>query len=260
LAGNIWVSASGMETESWRINAFANDIANVNTTGFKAQLPLSTNIAPGAAYPAGLAVGPGVPPTVLAGGGASPTAILQDMSQGAPTITGRPLDLYIAGNGFFAVQPPGGATVYTRDGRFSPNAAGTLVDGQGRDLLGLNSQPIQLPQGASGVQVASDGQVTAVVGGVTKQVGQIGLTLPAAPQGLQGSGAGAWVATPSAGTLTTVTPGQGQAGTLHSGMLEGSNSDLASLLPGLLSAQQAYAMNSRALGVSLQMWSLDNQL
>jgi flagellar basal-body rod protein FlgG len=261
MAVNLSVSASGMQTQSWRIDALANDIANVNTTGFKAQLPVSSTTTPGLAYPAGLAVGPGVPPDVLAGGGAAPLAILQDMAEGAASPTGRPLDLYIAGNGLFAVQAPGGGgPVYTRDGRFSLNGAGTLVDGAGRALLDVNGQPIRLPQGVTGIEVSPQGEVSAVLGGARTQIGQIGLTLVAEPQGLQGWGTGVWVATPATGKLTVLPPGKGQAGTLRSGMLEASNASLATLLPDLLAAQQSYALNARALDVSLQMWSLDNQL
>lgn len=260
MAGNIWVSASGMQTDSWAIDAYANDIANINTTGFRAQLPVAAATAPGAAYPAGLAVGPAVAPNVLAGGGAIPLTLLQNTAQGGAQPTGRPLDLYIAGSGYFALQAQGGGTLYTRDGRLSIDASGTLVDAQGRAVLSVGGKPIQVPPGASGVQVGADGSVTAVVKGATQTVGQIGLALPVSAQGMQGVGTGALAATPAAGKITTLAPGQGQAGRLQSGMLEDSNSNLSVLLPDLLSAQQAYAMNARALSTSLQMWSLDNQL
>jgi len=258
--GEIWVSASGMQTEAWRIDALANDIANVDTAGFKAQLPTAGDTAPGGVYPAGLVVGPAAPPAVLAVGGESPLGLRLDMSQGAARLTDRPLDLDVAGLGLFAVQDAGGATLYTRNGRFTMDASGTVVDEQGRSLLSLTGGPIHLPAGATDLQVTGQGEISAMVNGARTQVAQIGLILPTDPQGLRGQGVGTWAATPAAGALTTVAPGQGGAGSLHAGALEGSNADLSALLPDLLAAQRAYEMNSRAYGVGLQLWTLSNHL
>lgn len=260
MPGEIWVSASGMQTDAWRIDALANDIANVDTVGFKAQLPSSGNSAPGSAYPAGLAVGPAIAPDVLAGGGVRPLGLRLDMSQGAATLTNRPLDLDIAGGGLFALQDPGGTTLYTRNGRFFVDANGALVDAQGRSLLSLQGQSIHVPSGASDVQVSDTGEISAMIGGKRIAVAQIGLVISTDSQGLQGLGVDTWEATPAAGALTTVAPGTGAAGRLQSGALEGSNADLSALLPDLLTAQRAYQMNSRAFGVGLQLWTLANQL
>ncbi len=260
MSGNLWISASGMETRSWQISGLANDIANTDTPGFKAQLPVSGEAAPRAAYPGGVAGGPAAPGAVLAGGGVVPLSLRVDFSEGPLQHTGRPLDLAVVGNGLFALRDAAGATVYTRQGAFSVDAAGHLVDGAGRLLLGLGGKPLTLPAGATGVSVDRAGVVSALVGGRSQTVGHLGLAVPADPQGLTGAGPGVWRAGPAAGAVAMLSPGSGAAGHLAGGFLEQSNASLTTLLPSLLSAQRAYQMNARAFSVGLQVWNLANQL
>ena len=260
VSGNLWISASGMETRSWQIAALANDVANTDTAGFKAQLPVSAAVAPLAAYPGGLAGGGAAPGAVLAGGGVVPLSLRVDFSQGPLQHTGRPLDLAIVGNGLFTLRNAAGTTVYSRQGAFLVDAAGHLVDGAGRQLLGLQGKPLTLPAGATAVAVDRTGGVSALVGGHRQTVGQVGLSVPADPQGLTGSGPGVWQAGPASGAVAVLPPGTGAAGHLASGFLEQSNASLTTLLPSLLSAQRAYQMNARAFSVGLQVWNLANQL
>lgn len=260
MLGNLWVSASGMQTDSWRITALANDIANVNTPGFQALLPGTTNTAPLAVYAAGLAGGAPAVGAVLAGGGTTPAGLRLDLTPGGVRPTGRPLDVAVQGAGFFALRTAAGQTVYTRAGRFFVDGAGGVVDGAGRALLDAQGRAIRLPPGAAGPEVSAAGEVTALVGGKRQGIAQIGLVLPTNAQGLVGVGVGTLAATPAAGPLHTFTPGRGPAGALQSGVLEGSNASLATLLPSLLSAQRAYQINARAFAVGLQMEQLTNQL
>ncbi len=249
-----------METRAWQMDALANDVANTDTAGFKAQLPVGAAVAPQAAYPGGLASGPAAPGAVLSGGGVVPQALRVDFSEGPLQHTGRPLDLAIVGNGLFALRNAAGATVYTRQGAFLVDAAGNVVDAAGRRLLGLGGHPLTLPAGAASVAVDRGGAVSALVGGHRQTVGQLGLSVPADPQGLTGAGPGVWHAGAAAGAVAVSAPGSGAAGHVASGFLEQSNASLTTLLPSLLSVQRAYQMNARAFSVGLQVWNSANQL
>ena len=262
MGGQIWVSAAGLETRSSEVDTLAQDIANVNTPGFKALLPLDTNMAPQPVYPAGLSVGPAVPPNVLAGGGAAPIASDVDWSEGSLAQTGQPLDLAIVGPGLFMLRDAAGHTEYARGGSFQLDSAGHITDADGRLLLDDNGQPITLPPGSGSPDVHADGTLTvaAAAGGSSPStVARLGLAFPTAPQGMQQSGFGVWAAGPGAGPVVTAAP-DGTSTRIQSGVLEDSNSDLTVLLPRLLAAQQAYAANARGVSVGLQLWQLTNQL
>lgn len=260
MGGQLWISAAGLETGSATVDALAQDIANVNTPGFKSLLPVPGAAAPEPEYAAGLTAGPVAPAEVLGGGGVSPTVEDVDWSQGSLAQTGAPLDLALLGPGLFMLRDASGATVYTRSGAFSLDASGQLTDPQGRLLLDAQGQPLALPTGAADPQVAPNGTVTAIPagGGAAVTVGRIGIAMPEAPQGMSASGS-VWTAPASAGRVA-VTVADGQGIRVVSGALEQSNADLTSLLPRLAEAQQAYALNARAVTVGLSLWQTDNQL
>ncbi len=262
MAGEIWISATGLQARSQEIDVLANDIANIDTPGFKALLPQSADVAPLAAYPAGLAVGPANPQAVYAGGGSSPPALELDLSEGPVQQTGRSMDAAIIGQGFFALTDPAAPTaapVYTRAGRFFMDSSGQIVDGEGRHLLGSNGSPLRVPAGASHPRIAADGTVTATTASGDITVGRIGLAYPTNPQGLAGSGFGVWIAPAGAGKVPLTAP-DARRSRIDGAALEQSNTDLASMLPQVLSAQRAYEANARALDVDLQLWSMSNQL
>jgi flagellar basal body rod protein FlgG len=260
VGGQIWVSAAGLETGAATVDALAQDIANVNTPGFKSLLPVPGEAAPQAVYAAGFTAGPVAPAQVLAGGGVSPLAEDVDWAQGSLAETGDPLDLALLGPGLFMLRGASGATVYTRSGAFGLDAAGHLTDAEGRLLLDAQGQPLTLPRGATAPQVGPDGTVTAIPagGGAAVTVGRIGLALPEAPQGMAASGS-VWTAPGTAGRVAVTAP-DGSSTRVVSGALEQSNADLASLLPRLAEAQQAYALNARAVTIGLSLWQTDNQL
>lgn len=258
----MWVSAAGMRSSSWALDALANDVANVNTPGFKAVMPEVSSLAPVAAYPAGLAGGPKVQPVVLADGGAVPARLILNDSQGGLRQTGQPLDLAVNGSGMFTLRTAAGGVVYTRAGAFGVDANGTVVDGQGQALLGVSGQPLVLPAGAqpSTVSVAGNGVLTVQVAGQTQTVGQVGLALVPDPQQLVGTATGDWAAGPGTGPISVVAPGSGGAGQLASGFLESSNVSLARVLPDVLAAERAYQLNAQALTASDKMATQVNQL
>lgn len=262
MAGEIWVSAAGLQARSQEIETLANDVANVDTTGFKALLPDPTDTAPLPAYPAGLSVGPATPLDVFAGGGAAPSPPELDVSEGPLVTTGRSMDAAILGQGFFALRDPAnpaGAPVYARAGRFFADSAGHVVDADGRSLLGADGNPLRLPLGARDPRILSDGTVTADTASGPVTAGRIGLAYPTNAQGLVGSGFGVWAQSASTGSVPLAVP-DGKRSRLQVGALEQSNTDLSTVLPQLLSAQRAYEANSRALNVGLQLWTMSNQL
>lgn len=259
MAGGMWVAAAGLQATTWAIDALANDVANVDTAGFKAVLPDVSSIAPGANYPAGLAVGPNVQPQVLGGGGAEPLRLLLDTAQGPLQQTGDPLNLAVNGPGYFSLQGSN-AVVYTRAGAFSLDANRTVVDGQGQPLLDAKGKPLVVPAGATGLAVSQTGVLSATVGGQPQTVGQIGLAMIPDPQQLVGLPGGDWSAPAAAGTIAIVTPGSGGSGPLASGYLEDSNVSLAQVLPDLLAAERAYQLNAQALSASTSMATKTNQL
>ncbi len=259
MAGEMWVSAAGLATTAWTIDALANDVANVSTPGFKALLPQVASAAPGRAYPAGLAGGPQVQPEVLADGGVGPQRLLLDESQGALEPTGQPLDLAVQGAGWFAVRA-NGQTVYTRAGNFHPDATGTLVDPLGRALLGAKGQTLVLPADGSDPAVDAQGRLIVQVNGAPTVVGTVGLALVPDQQAMSGASGGAWTVTQASGPATLVAPGQQGAGTLAAGYLEGSNVSLDTVLPALLAAERAYQLNAEALNTSVQMWQQSDQV
>jgi flagellar basal-body rod protein FlgG len=266
--GGLWVSAAGMEARSSEINVWANDVANVDTPAFQAEQPSLADAVPGNAYPSlvnpagqpGALAALGAPPEVLQAGGVAPGPVLINTSQAPLQWTGRPLDVAIQGAGWFQVALPGGGVAYTRDGRFSPDAQGVLVDGEGHPLLADTGQPLRVPAGASAVSIAPDGRVLAMVTGRQQVLGRLALAVPADPQGMVPAPDGVWLPTPAAGVLRQVAPGSPGAAPLVPGALAESNVDLTQVLTDILSAQAAYQANSRAFAVALSMWSAANRI
>lgn len=253
--GGLSISAAGMQTSSWNLDTLGQDMANVDTSGFSALLPAQSNLAPGPIYPAGL--GASAPSAAVGqGAGAVPDAVIVDTSEGPLTATGQPLDMAIAGPGYFAVAAPGGPTAYTRNGHFTVNPAGMVVNDQGQALLSVQGRPIVLPPGASGLHVGADGVLS--VG--TAAVAQIGVTLPANAQGMVGSGTGELVASPAAGALAVSAPGTGGAGGIRDGFLEGSNVNWSATLTDMISAERSFQASAQAYKVALDLWTRSNQL
>ena len=262
MAGEIWVSAAGLQARTQEIDTLANDVANLDTTGFKALMPEPTDTAPLAAYPAGLSVGPANPLAVFADGGSIAAATELDLSEGGLQTTNRALDVAIVGPGFFALRDPAnptGAPVYTRAGRFFVDSGGGIVDAEGRSLLGVGGNPLRLPAGAFAPRILPDGTVSASTASGPVTVGRIGLASPTNPQGLVGSGFGAWGQGPTVGNVPIAAPDVRRS-RLQAGALEQSNTALSAVLPQILEAQRAYEANARALSVGMQLWSMSNQL
>jgi flagellar basal-body rod protein FlgG len=256
----LYTAATGMQAQQINIDTIANNIANVNTTGFKQgraefQDLLYQNIrtagtasSSSTTYPVGLQLGLGT----------RPVATARIFSQGDFQQTGNPLDLVIQGQGFFQVRLPSGETAYTRDGTFHLNAQGALVTAEGNVL----EPQITIPAAAQNVVIGADGTVSVTLAGqnAAQQVGSLQLASFQNPGGLNPVGGNLFLATTASGDAITGTPGQTGLGTINQGFLEQSNVDIVKEMVNMIVAQRAYEVNSRAIRVADDMLSQINNL
>ncbi len=256
----LYTAATGMMAQQTNMDVISNNLANVNTTGFKhsranfqdlmsqEMRPAGATVADGVTTPTGLEVGLGVKP--------SSTETMFD--QGTFQNTGNQYDVAIQGNGFFQVLLPSGATGYTRDGSFNVDSQGKLVTSSGYAV-----QPeITIPTDATAVSIGGDGtvQVTTASSTTPQTVGQIQLANFSNPAGLENIGENNFAPTAASGTPVTGTAGQNGFGTLSQGMLEGSNVQIVQEMVNMITAQRAYETNSKAIQTASQMLQTANQL
>jgi len=250
-----------MQAQQLNVEVISNNIANMNTTGFKRQRaefqdllyqnlerPGATTSATGTVAPLGIQVGAGV----KAG------SIGRVTEQGSLTRTDNTTDLAISGRGYFQVQMPDGTTSYTRAGNFAISADGLLVTSQGFPI-----QPnITVPSDAVSVSIARDGVVSVVQQGqsTAQQVGQIEIATFINPAGLEASGDNLFVQTAASGDPNTATPGSAGYGTLMQGTLETSNVNPVEEISALIVAQRAYEMNAKVITASDEMLQTANQV
>lgn len=253
------VARTGLDAQAQRMRVIANNLANVNTTGFKRDraqfetLAYQTMTAPGAAssgetqYATGMALGSGVQMTG--------TARLN--SQGALSTTDNPFDLAIEGDGFFQVTMPDGRIGYTRAGNFNLSAEGEIVTPEGYAL-----QPqIQVPEGTQSVTIGSDGTVSAMLPGSSEatQLGQIELARFVNPAGLQALGSNLLVETAASGAPQVGTAGAEGRGSIRQGALEASNVNVVQELVDMIETQRAYEVSSKMITATDEMLRNANQ-
>lgn len=254
-------SATGMAAQQIVLDNTANNLANLNTTGFKTSevefqdMLYSTLRPPGAQsansvqLPTGVQIGNGV----RVGGNT------RLFSNGALNLTGNPLDLAIDGSGFFQVNTPDGVPRYTRDGTFRANSTGQLVTADGWTV----QPPITIPQDVISVSVGTDGTVSVTTASNPTQstsVGTLQLTRFANPAGLSAEGSNLFSQTAASGTATPFTAGTNGTGMIRGGFLENSNVDVVKELVNMISAQRAYEFNTKSIKVADEMLSSTNDL
>ncbi|MFO0968397.1 MAG: flagellar basal-body rod protein FlgG [Gemmataceae bacterium] len=254
-------SASGMTTQQMVLDNTANNLANVNTTGFKRSnldfqdLIYTTLRQPGAdsvqgqQIPTGLQIGHGVR---VAGN-------TRNFSIGSIEQTGNALDIAVEGAGFLKVSMPDGSFRYTRDGGLRMNANGQLVTADGFFV----EPRLTIPQDATSVTVGNDGTVSVITSGspnTSQNVGQLLVTRFVNPAGLKAEGRNLFSESPASGTAQDVQPGQQGTGLLRGGFLERSNVDVVQELVNLIQAQRAYEFNTKAIRVADEMLSSTNEL
>jgi len=255
-----FTSATGMRSQELMIDNTANNLANVNTNGFKrsqidfADLQYAIQRSPGTE----VAVGQPAPIGVEIGSGVRVLGTTKVFTPGVLEETGHPTDVAIEGDGFFKVTNANGDERYTRDGAFHPDAQGLLVTGDGFVLDGN----ITIPNGISpsSIQIGADGTVTGIQNGVLATLGQIQLYSFRNPAGLSSEGGNLYSQTPASGDAIAGTPGLEGLGTLRQFFLESSNVEVVKELVQLITAQRAYEINSRAVRAGDEMLSNISQL
>lgn len=246
-------AATGMEAQETRLDVTANNIANVSTAGFKKSRAEFQDLMYQTLRAAGAPSGQGAsaPTGTQVGSGVRVASTERMHSEGELRQTGNPLDVAIEGNGFFAVNLPGGETAYTRDGSFKLSPEGKLVTSDGYALAG----DISLPPDAQTITIGADGTVSATVAGEAAPVeaGKLELTSFANPAGLSATGRNLFKETAASGTPVTGAPGEGGAGTLSQGSLELSNVKVVEEMIDLISGQRAYEVSSRVIKAADEM-------
>jgi len=245
------LSRAAMLRQQQYLDVSGQNIANLNTNGFRLQLAnLTTGENAAAGSDPSQATTSGTPPLT------AEMYVSQLFTQGTIAGTGNPLDLAINGEGFFAVQLPDGTQGYTRNGAFQIDAQGRVADGAGN----LLQPPITVPQGATNLQIGSDGSVTADLNGAVQPLGQIQIASFLNPNGLQDGANGVLTATAAAGLPRFGVPGAGGLGSLRQGALEGANGDMPGEFTNLMAAQRAYQMNTSAFSIADQMLHIASTL
>ncbi|MBK1694282.1 flagellar basal-body rod protein FlgG [Chromatium weissei] len=255
---SLWIAKTGLDAQQTRMAVVANNLANVNTNGFKKgravfeDLIYQTIRQPGAQatqavqLPSGLTIGMG----------ARTVATEKLFTQGGMVQTENALDFTIEGRGFFQVLLPSGELGYTRDGTFQLNVDGEIVMSNGYAL-----QPgLTVPANALSVTVGKDGTVSAQIPGqaAPQTLGQIQLADFVNPAGLQAMGENIYVETAASGTAQASNPGQNGAGTMVQGALETSNVNMAEELVNMIETQRAYEVNSKAIAAADAMLQFVN--
>jgi flagellar hook protein FlgE len=263
----MFTAISGLKSHQVMLDVTANDIANVNTLGYKASRTTfrdslsqvqRSGVAPGA--------GQGGANPMQIGLGVSLGSIDNLMSGGAIQTTGNALDVAIQGEGMFRVGSSTAPAVptlveYTRAGNFSRNSAGYLVTQDGQYVVGRNAAGtagadtlLQIPNGATSVAIGQDGSVSYVPtgGGARVTAGYLSLAKFANDSGLERASSNRWLATPASGAEQVATPG-GDYGITTAGAVEMSNVDLASEFTNMITAQRGFQANSRVISTSDEM-------
>jgi flagellar basal-body rod protein FlgG len=250
-----------MLAQQLNVEVISNNIANMNTTGFKRQRAEfqdllyqnlermgSSSSDQGTIIPTGIQVGTGV----------KTGSVYRIMQQGDMTSTENPYDLAIEGKGFFRIRLPSGETAYTRSGSFATNADGEIVTPDG-----FTVEPgITIPQDATNVKINAEGQVYVRLAGqqVDTLVGQFDLANFSNEAGLEAQGSNLYLETSASGAAQTGTPGSTGFGKLTQGFLETSNVNAVAEITSLITAQRAYEMNSKVVTVADEMLSMTARL
>ncbi|MHC4148624.1 MAG: flagellar basal-body rod protein FlgG [Planctomycetota bacterium] len=239
-------AATGMTAQQMMVDVVANNLANINTTGFKRSQIDFQDLLYVKLQESGIEVSSGInsPSGLEIGSGVRAASTVKVFTPGELQGTGRSLDIAIMGEGFLQVNMPNGDMRYTRDGALQINANGELVTTTGY----LIEPSISIPIDAMSVDIGKDGGVNVTdSSGTMSVVGALQLVRFANPAGLSSEGDNLLAETMASGTPTTGTPGESGLGTIQSGFLEKSNVQMVTELVNLITAQRAYEINSRAI-------------
>lgn len=256
---SLWISKTGLAAQDKAMSTVANNLANVNTIGFKSDRVVFEDLFYNIEVPPGAQADQvnTVPSGIQLGSGVRVVGTQKVFTDGNIQTTGQPMDLAISGPGFFQVEAPNGDVYYTESGQLQLNAEGMLVNTQGLPL----SPAIELPVGHKNFKVGTDGTVTAELPGGNGMVelGQITLVNFANPAGLQALGGNLYQETVASGVPVEGVAGEGGLGVIKQGQLEGSNVEVVEAMVSMMAIQRAYEANAKVLDASSGMLQFLNQ-
>jgi len=254
-------AATGMAAQQLNVEVISNNIANMNTVGYKKQRAefedlLYQNVERAGAQTSDS--GTIAPTGIQLGAGVKAGSVYRITTQGSPTSTGNQLDLAISGKGYFQVLLPSGETAYTRAGNFSVNAQGQIVTTDGYTVM----PAITIPQTATSVTISATGQVQVTQPGstATTVVGQMQLASFFNEGGLEATGSNLFLETAASGAATLGQPTVNGLGSVMQGYTESSNVDPVTEISSLIVAQRAYEMNSKVITTADQMLATNTQM
>ncbi len=246
------IAATGMHAQQLNVDVLSNNIANLNTSGFKQQQAAFEDLvylnrigvgavtsSAGTLSPTGLQIGLGV----------NTGSVYKIMQQGTLNNTGNDLDIAVSGRGFFKITMPDGSTAYTRDGSFQVNQDGALVTKEGYVV----DPAITVPATATSLTITETGVVSAKVDNTVTELGTITLAMFTNEAGLENIGDNKYRATEASGTATDTNPTENGAGSVRQGFLEASNVDAIESITRLITAQRAYELNSKIISTADEM-------
>ena len=249
-----------MASQETLVNTISKNIANANTTGFKREraqfedLMYETQVEAGARSSSNTVYNVGM----QIGSGSKVSAVRKEFAVGSQLMTNRPWDLMITGQGFFGIVMNDGTVKYTRDGSFSVNYQGEIVNRRGQKLF----PGFQIPPNTLSTAISPDGKVEAYVKNQREPivVGNSPTFMFVNPTGLKSLGGNLFQDTRSSGAAIQTLPGQENAGSIAQGVLEASNVSVMTEMTGLIKAQRAYEMNSKVMGIADQMLQTVNNI
>jgi flagellar basal-body rod protein FlgG len=255
-------AALGMRAQQEKVNNISNNLANVNTTGFKRSKIAFDDLfyenVPASKRGINQNSGGENSPQLQIGHGAKPVSTVRNFSEGSFETTDRAMDVAIKGSGFLQVEMPDGSIAYSRDGNLSVNANGTLVTQSGLRL----ADQISVPSDAEGINISEEGVVTAKLPGDQGKatLGQLQLAKFVNPSGLSAQGDNLYEKTDSSGRPQFGTAGRDGFGTLQQGVLEKSNVNVVNAMVDMIKAQRAYQTNSKMIKTADDMMAMTNSI
>lgn len=256
----LYTAATGMHSMQHNIDVTSNNIANVNSTGFKQdRAEFQDLMYETLNYTAGRTSQTTVNPTGIdVGLGVRISGVQKNFSEGELKLTSNALDVAIEGKGFFQIVLPNGETAYTRNGSFKLNSEGTIVNGNGYEL----SPQIVIPDNVVDISIAKDGTITATDPATATEVnlGQLTIADFINPAGLTPLGESLFMESEASGAVQVGNPAENQFGNIRQGMIELSNVKLVNEMVDLITAQRAYEANSKAITTTDSMLDTINRL
>lgn len=248
-----------MESQQMNLDVIANNLANVNTTGYKKSKIEFQDLLYQTTRTAGAEQGAGnqLPTGMQIGHGSRAVATSRIFTNGELTQTGEELDVAISGDGFFQVQLPDGSQAYTRDGAFKLSSTGQIVTSDGLQVIG--GFPA-IPATTTGITISPNGEISLTDATGTRAAGRVSLIRFGNPAGLDALGRNIFKETPASGPPETGNAGENGFGELQQGYLELSNVKVVEEMVKLIMAQRAYEVNSRAIQAADEMMQQSNNL